>query len=94
MAFGTVVEFEFDGPEARAAFEAAMALIAREAPPPTGRLSRIVGLEDTGAHVIEVWESMAQAQRFAEASSPLLARVSFPYPSAVSSFEVTTYDLA
>jgi hypothetical protein len=94
MAFCTVVDFEFEGPEGRAAFEAAMSSIGIEGPPATGRLSRIVGLEETGAHVVEVWGTADEARRFAEAAGPLLAQVSFPAPSRVSAFEVTTYDVA
>jgi hypothetical protein len=92
VPFCTVVEFEWEGAAGRSAFEAAMSAVAAEAPPPAGRLCRIVGLEETGAHVIEVWNSPAEAQRFADAAGPLLARVSFPAPSTVGGFEVTTFE--
>ena len=65
MPFCTVVEFEWEGPEARSAFAAAMAAVADEAPEPAGRLCRIVGLDENGAHVIEVWATPDEARHFA-----------------------------
>jgi hypothetical protein len=92
VAICTVVEFHWDAPEGRRAFEAAMEAVSAEAPPPTGRTSRIVGLTDMGAHVVEVWRTPEDARRLAAAAAPLLARVSFPAPASVHSFDVTSYE--
>ncbi len=91
MPFCTIVEFEWDGPAARVAFEATMTAVSEEAPPASGRLSRIVGVDDAGAYVVEVWSSPGDAQRFVEASAPLLARAPLPAPARVTSFAVTDY---
>lgn len=94
MAFCTIVEFEWEGAEGRARFEAAVAAASDGTAVPEGRLSRIVGVQDRGARVVEVWASPADAQRFAEATGPALARVQMPAPSRVDTFEVTAYDVA
>lgn len=92
MPFCTIVEFEWDGPAACHAFEATMAAVNAEAPPATGRLSRIVGVNDAGARVVEVWSSPEDAQRFVEASAPQLARAPLPAPARITSFVVTVYE--
>jgi hypothetical protein len=94
VAFCTIVEFEWEGPADRAHFEAAVETASRGAVAPEGRLSRIVGVEDTGARVVEVWATPADAQRFAEATAPDLAAVEMPAPTRVETFAVTTYDVA
>jgi hypothetical protein len=90
MLFCTIVEFEWDGPDAQAAFERAMAVAAEHAPA-AGQLSKIVGLDEAGARVVELWSSHDDARRFAEASAPALAAVAMPSPVRVVGFEVTTY---
>ena len=62
-----------------------------EAPAPAGRLSRISGIDEKGARVIEVWRSAGDAQAFAEKSRPFLAAANLPAPSRVLGFEVTSY---
>lgn len=51
-------------------------------------------MHDQGAHVVEVWASPADAQRFVEVAGPALARVEMPAPTRVDTFEVTAYDVA
>jgi hypothetical protein len=92
MPFCTIVEFEWDGPDARAAFERAMAVAAEHAPAAAGQLTKIVGLDEAGARVVELWSSHDDARRFAEASGPALAAVAMPPPVRVVGFEVTTYE--
>jgi hypothetical protein len=92
MPFYTIVEFEWDGPDAQAAFERAMAVAAEHAPAAAGQLSKIVGLDEGGARVVELWSSYDDARRFAEASAPALAAVAMPSPVRVVGFEVTTYE--
>jgi hypothetical protein len=58
---------------------------------PDGCLARIVGLVESGARVIEVWESDAHAQRFAEQSMPLIQELNVPPPTGVAAFETTVF---
>jgi len=94
MAQCTIVEFEWGDTGARARFEAAVAAASDGTVTPEGRLARIVGIDERGARVVEVWTTAADAQRFAEATAPALADVGMPAPSRVESFEVTHYDVA
>ena len=72
MPFCTIVEFEWDSSEARVAFEKTMAAVVSSSPPTAGRLSRLVGVDDDVARVVEVWESGQAAATFAEKTGPLL----------------------
>jgi hypothetical protein len=58
---------------------------------PEGRLSRIAGIDGTGARMIEVWRSSQDARAFAEQSAPALADAQLPAPSRVVGFDVTDY---
>jgi hypothetical protein len=54
-------------------------------------LSKIAGIDETGARVIEVWRSSADARKFAEQTAPSMSAVQMPAPSRVLGFEVTSY---
>ena len=58
----------------------------------TGQLSRILGIDDNAARIVEVWQTPADAQRFAEQSAPQLQASAMPAPSRVSAFDVTSYE--
>ena len=90
MAYCTIVEFEWEDPAQRAAFES---VTARGDAPVAGRLARTVGVDDGGARAIEVWASPDDARRFAESSAPDLAATALPAPTRVGGFEVTALDL-
>jgi hypothetical protein len=87
MPHCTVVEFEWDGPGQRAAFES---LTSSGDAPVAGRLVRILGIDDLGARAIEVWDSSEDARRFAESSAPSLGASDLPAPTRVFGFEVTS----
>ena len=94
MPFCTIVEFEWTGTFGREQFAN---MIERAGPVdemPAGCVSRIVGVDDTGARVIEVWNSGDDARAFAEKSAPALASVQMPQPSRVTGFETTAYVVA
>lgn len=94
MAYCTVVEFEWSGPEERKQFENVMSAAGGAGSAPAGRLSRISGIDDAGAKMIEVWRSGEDARAFAEQSGPALAGADMPMPSRVYGFEVTSYEVA
>ena len=89
MTFCTLVEFEWDETFGRERFTSVIGEVGGDSP--EGLLSRIVGIDDQGARVIEVWRSGDDAQAFAEQSRPFLAAAQMPAPSRVISFEVTSY---
>jgi len=89
MTFCTLVEFEWDETFGRERFTSAVGDVGGDTP--EGLLSRIVGIDDKGARVIEVWRSGDDAQAFAEQSRPFLAAAQMPPPSRVIGFEVTSY---
>jgi hypothetical protein len=90
VAYCTVVEFEWDGPGPRAAFES---VTKGGDAPVAGRLVRILGIDDHGARAIEVWGSPDDARRFAETSAPSLGASDLPAPTRVFGFEVSSLDL-
>jgi hypothetical protein len=92
MTFCTLVEFEWDETFGRERFTSAVGDM--DADTPEGLLSRIVGIDDKGARIIEVWRSGDDAQAFAEQSRPFLAAAQMPAPSRVIGFEVTSYLVA
>jgi hypothetical protein len=61
---------------------------------PEGCLSRISSIDATGARMIEIWRSGADARAFAERSKPFLDSLLLPAPSRVSGFELTSYVVA
>ena len=91
MPFCTIVEFEWDETFDREGFARTIGGAGGEAPAPAGRLSRISGIDEKGARVIEVWRSAGDAQAFAEKSRPFLAAANLPAPSRVLGFEVSSY---
>ena len=94
MAFCTIVEFEWDAGFGRDQFTD---MIERAGPVddmPAGCVSRIVGADDAGARVIEVWNSGEDARAFAERSAPALASAQMPRPARVTGFETTAYVVA
>jgi hypothetical protein len=58
---------------------------------PDGCLSRIVGTVDTGARVIEVWESPDHARKFSEEHGPAIGELKIPPPDRVAAFETSVY---
>jgi hypothetical protein len=93
MTYCTVVEFEWDEDFDHQGFRRTLGRLSEESPSPAGLLSRITGIDASGARVIEVWRSGGDAQAFAEQSTPLLAAVPMPPPSRVTGFEVTSYEV-
>jgi hypothetical protein len=98
MPYCTIVEFEWNDAIDRAGFEGMMAGAgggaagAGDAPPAAGLLSRIVGVDDTAARIVEVWRSGADAQAFAAQSAAVTSQM--PAPSRVVGFEVSSYQTA
>lgn len=92
MPYCTVVEFDdsFD----RERFEEFTKSAGGTESLPDGCLSRIVGIDDTGARVIEVWESGEAAMVFAQKTGPSLASADLPAPVRVFGFQATTYLVA
>jgi hypothetical protein len=58
---------------------------------PEGCLARIVGLVESGARVIEVWESDEHARRFAEQNTSLIRELNIPPPTGLAAFETTVF---
>lgn len=58
---------------------------------PDGCLSRIVGQVETGARIIEVWESPDDARRFSEEHSHLITEFQLPPPDRAAAFETAVY---
>ncbi len=91
MPYCTIVEFEWDETFDRERFASMAGDADGEETPPAGRLSRIAGIDDKGARMIEVWRSSDDARAFAEQSAPFIASAQLPAPSRVFGFEVTSY---
>ena len=91
MPFCTIVEFEWDETFDREHFARMVDSAGGDEKSPDGRLSKIVGIDDKGARMIEVWRSSDDARAFAEHSAPALAYAQLPAPSRVVGFEVTDY---
>jgi hypothetical protein len=88
MPFCTIVEFEWDETFDRERF----ASVAGDGTVlPDGCLSRIAGIDGSGARMIEVWRSSDDAMAFAQQSAPSLSAAQLPPPSRVVGFEVTAY---
>jgi hypothetical protein len=87
MPFCTIVEWE-------AGFDAGLhdtltALVGQTLP--DGCLTRIAGIAEAGAHVVEIWASPEDAHRFSEASTDAVAAMNVPPPDRVSAFETAVY---
>jgi hypothetical protein len=91
MPYCTIVEFEWSEGLDRERFASMVGGAGAGETAPEGRLSKIAGIDDTGARVIEVWRSSDDARRFAEQSAPSVSAVQMPAPSRVFGFEVTSY---
>ncbi len=94
MPFCTIVEFEWDETFDKEQFARAAGLADHDQAAPPGRLSRIAGIDDHGARMIEVWRSGEDARAFAEQSAPALATADLPAPSRVIGFEVSAYEVS
>jgi len=91
MPFCTIVEFEWTEASERGRFDEFIAHAGARDALPEGCLSRIGGIDDHGARMIEVWRSGDDARRFAEPSAPSLAGAQMPAPSRAMAFETSTY---
>jgi len=91
VPYCTVVEFEWDGPGPRYAFEK---MAAGGEAKVAGRLVRVLGIDEHGARAVEVWGSPEDARRFAETAQPSLEAAELPAPTRVYGFEVTAFDVA
>jgi len=91
VAYCTVVELTFEDPSQREAFRS---LVAGDQSSVEGRLVRVIGFDEHGAHAIEVWSAPEDARRHAERTAPRLDDVALPSPTRVLGFEVTSLDLA
>jgi hypothetical protein len=89
MPFCTIVEFEWDENLDRERFESLTR--GSDDSAPDGRLARITGIDDTGARVVEVWQSGDDARAFAEQTVAVTGQM--PAPARVVGFEVTSYTL-
>lgn len=92
MPFCTIVEFEWTADFGRTGFEGMMATAGADAQVPEGLMTRIVGVDDSGARIIEVWRSGTDAQAFAAVTAPTTSQM--PAPSRVVGFEVSSYQSA
>ncbi|HXP22174.1 MAG TPA: hypothetical protein VN840_21200 [Streptosporangiaceae bacterium] len=91
MPFCTIVEFEWTETFDRGRFAGFLERSGHGDSLPDGCLTRIGGIDDHGARMIEVWRSSEDARRFAEQSAPSLAGAQMPAPSRVLAFETSTY---
>jgi hypothetical protein len=89
MAFCTDLEWDKDFPFDR--YEAMTRRAGSHDGLPDGCLARIVGRADTGAHILEVWESPDHARRFGESSAGLLTEFRMPMPTRTVAYEVVTF---
>jgi hypothetical protein len=78
MPFCTLLEWDHDLDLAR--YEAMNERAGGHDPLPNGCLCRVVGPVETGARILEVWESADHARRFAEANGHLVAEFQLPPP--------------
>jgi hypothetical protein len=92
MPYCTIVEFDWTADFGRAGFEAMMAAAGTDEHIPEGLQTRIVGIDDSAARIVEVWRTSADAQAFAAASAPVTSQM--PTPSRVVGFEVMSYQTA
>jgi hypothetical protein len=92
MPFCTIVEFAWSEDLDRARFEQMIASSGEGEAGPEGRLVKIMGIDDAGARVVEVWRSGQDAMAFAQRTAPVTGQM--PAPSRAVGFEVTTYDVA
>jgi hypothetical protein len=89
MAFCTQLEWESDFPFDR--YEEMIRRSGSHDSLPEGCLARIVGRKDSGAYILEVWESPDDAGRFGESNAPLLKEFRMPMPSRSAAFETVIF---
>lgn len=94
MTFCTIVEFEWDDTFDHVGFAEALGRAGGGGALPDGCLSRISSIDASGARMIEVWRSGADAQAYAQQTAPALAGIEMPAPTRVQGFEVTSYSVA
>ena len=82
MAFCTVVEWDQDLGEV-------LSTLPGSDTQPAGCLVRIVGSSAKRTYAIELWNSGADAGRFAAQTAPALAQSSLPPPTRVDGFEAS-----
>jgi hypothetical protein len=58
---------------------------------PDGCLAGVVGAVDSGARIIEVWQSDGHAKRFSDKNSHLISELQIPPPTRVAAFETNTF---
>jgi hypothetical protein len=92
MAFCTELEWDKDFPFDR--YEAMTSRAASHDGLPDGCLARVVGRVDTGARILEVWESPDHARRFGESSAELLAEFKMPMPTRSAAYETVIFQAA
>lgn len=93
MPYCTIVEFEWSADCSRQDVEALVFKSGPSSEEVVGRMSRIGGIDDSGAWMIEVWRSPEDAQAFAEKSSSQLGGTRFPMPARIVSFETSILDI-
>jgi hypothetical protein len=89
MPFCTQLEWDSDFPFDR--YEE-MARRGSHGSLPDGCLARVVGRKDTGAYILEVWESPDDARRFGEGSASLLKEFRMPMPTRSAAFETVIFE--
>jgi len=89
MPFCTLLEWDHDFDLAQ--YEAMNERAGGHDSLPDGCLCRVVGAVDTGARILEVWQSADDAKRFNDAHAHLVAEFQLPQPSRVSAFETSVY---
>jgi hypothetical protein len=89
MAFCTLLEWEADFPFDR--YHELNERAGDHSALPEGCLARVVGPVETGARIMEVWQSDEDAKRFSDKNSPLIAELQIPPPSRVAAFETSIF---
>ena len=90
MAFCTQLEWDSGFPFER--YEEMAGRAGSHDSLPKGCLVRVVGRKDSGAYILEVWESSDDAKRFGERSAALLKEFRMPMPSRSAAFETFIFE--
>ena len=90
MAFCTLLEWDVDFPLDR--YYEMVERTGSHGRLPDGCLCRIVGPVESGARVIEVWQSADAAATFNREEGHHVAEFALPAPSRVTAFETTTFE--
>jgi hypothetical protein len=89
MAFCTQLEWDKEFPFDR--YDAMTIAAGSHGALPKGCLARILGRVETGARIVEVWESADDARRIGEKSAALLAEFHMPPPTRAAAFELISF---